>query len=843
MGAARTVQLGGDAVRHKGNTGKGSTNTVRPIGIFRRILDGFFALALVLGAVAAGRHCAQSWARRRQARTPPGYVDIQEGCWAISSAGVNQGATSDSAFVGTSSPTTVAPGGTFTMSVGDSGSNNVPSSSGGYTLSSLYNSFNKFDIPVGTTIVSGPTITSPGYYYNPATPSTQTPINYTASLLSDANSPSGQVIDLSETTQIPGGDNYVQATMSVTLKASNNPPSNTYALNMLNVPPVGSATNTTDAGDGFVTAVTGVPIYGNVTATLTCWPFPNPQPAVVSTPVIDNVPPIVTIAAPGNNSQVVENSHVAANFSCIDPPTYGNGIASCTATNDGNPLANGALIATGTAGSHNVVVTAINNSGYQTVQTSNYSVILPPYDLNPPTVSITSPTNGQQVITGSTINAAYSCADTGGSGLATCTGTVPNGSPINTAAGYHTFTVTATDNRGNPTTETFGYFARTSNTPTVTSSAAVSDTYTSSTSNYNCSLGDNYLKYSLLNSGTSTVCPAWGGSINGHDPVVNWKVTAPAANGGQLAAGDTLTVDEQVFKPGWTATSGNMGYYSGPYSENLTVNAPAGTTINGPITTSTTGLNTSTYGQASALGAAACNYAYNLTQASTSTCLTNGTSTSALPRRSVAPRRSAPTPPTTVGTMASTTIASASNAINVSAFTGSATLHVAAVTNFPTATGNRLYVATNAGTATLSYTGTSTSTTTCGSSQQPCFTGVNLVSGSGTLATGGAVNRANALADMNSVLPISCDDQPAHRGPGLCGHERRDRHAGLHRHLDDRRHLRHNQRLPHRRHASSPERVPTRWRPAARSTGPTTSTTSTASCRSHRSTVSVRRVP
>ncbi len=542
--------------------------------------------------------------------------------------------------------------------------------------------------------------------------------------------------------------------MSVTLQASNNPPSNTYALNMLNVPPVGSATNTTDAGDGFVTAVTGVPIYGNVTATLTCWPFPNPQPAVVSTPVIDNVPPIVTIAAPGNNSQVVENSHVAANFSCIDPPAYGNGIASCTATNDGNPLANGALIDTSTAGPHNVVVTAINNSGYQTVQTSNYSVILPPYDLNPPTVSITSPTNGQQVITGSTINAAYSCADTGGSGLATCTGTVPNGSPINTAAGYHTFTVTATDNRGNPTTETFGYFARSSNTPTVTSSAAVNDTYTSSTTNYNCSLGDNYLKYSLLNSGTSTVCPAWGGSINTHDPVVNWKVTAPAANGGQLAAGDTITVDEQVFKPGWTATTGNMGYYSGPYSENLTVDGSRRDHHQRPDHHVATGLNTSTYGQASAMGGAACNYAYNLTQAATSTCLTNGTSTSASSTIGGATTVGTYAAPT-VGTLAATTIASASNAINVSAFTGTATLHVAAVTSFPTATGNRLYVATNAGTATLSYTGTSTSTTTCGSSQQPCFTGVNLVSGSGALATGGAVNRANALGDMNSILPIS----------------------------------------------------------------------------------------
>ena len=306
MGAARTVQLGGDAVRHKGNTGKGSTNTVRPIGIFRRILDGFFALALVLGAVAAGV-VALSVGAAPQARTRPGTSTSKRAAGPSRAPASTRVRPATPAFVGTSSPTTVAPGGTFTMSVGDSGSNNVPSSSGGYTLSSLYNSFNKFDIPVGTTIVSGPTITSPGYYYNPATPSTQTPINYAASLLSDANSPSGQVIDLSETTQIPGGDNYVQATMSVTLKASNNPPSNTYALNMLNVPPVGSATNTTDAGDGFVTAVTGVPIYGNVTATLTCWPFPNPQPAVVSTPVIDNVPPIVTIAAPGNNSQVVEN--------------------------------------------------------------------------------------------------------------------------------------------------------------------------------------------------------------------------------------------------------------------------------------------------------------------------------------------------------------------------------------------------------------------------------------------------------------------------------------------------------------------------------------------------------
>ena len=47
----------------------------------------------------------------------------------------------------------------------------------------------------------------------------------------------------------------------------------------------------------------------------------------------------------------------------------------------------------------------------------------------------------------------------------------------------------------------------------------------------------------------------FSGAASTHDPVANWKVTAPAGNGGQLAVGDTLTVDEQVYKPGWTAAT------------------------------------------------------------------------------------------------------------------------------------------------------------------------------------------------------------------------------------------------------------------------------------------------
>ncbi len=60
---------------------------------------------------------------------------------------------------------------------------------------------------------------------------------------------------------------------------------------------------------------------------------------------------------------------------------------------------------------------------------------------------------------GATVNASYECTDEdGGSGLKSCTGTVANGSPIDTAAeGTKTFTVTAEDNAGNKETVTHTY--------------------------------------------------------------------------------------------------------------------------------------------------------------------------------------------------------------------------------------------------------------------------------------------------------------------------------------------------------------------------------------------------
>jgi uncharacterized protein (DUF2345 family) len=85
-------------------------------------------------------------------------------------------------------------------------------------------------------------------------------------------------------------------------------------------------------------------------------------------------------------------------------------------------------------------------------------------------VSIASPQDGGVYTAGQAVNAAFSCSDPpDGSGLAACTGTTDNGSPIDTStSGAHTFTATATDNAGQQSSQTVSYtvVAPTSSVPT-----------------------------------------------------------------------------------------------------------------------------------------------------------------------------------------------------------------------------------------------------------------------------------------------------------------------------------------------------------------------------------------
>ena len=80
-------------------------------------------------------------------------------------------------------------------------------------------------------------------------------------------------------------------------------------------------------------------------------------------------------------------------------------------------------------------------------------------DATAPTITITTPPDGASYTLHQAVNADYECTDeAGGSGLASCVGTVANGTAIDTSTvGSKTIIVTATDNAGNSTSITNEY--------------------------------------------------------------------------------------------------------------------------------------------------------------------------------------------------------------------------------------------------------------------------------------------------------------------------------------------------------------------------------------------------
>src|SRR5205085_2239319 len=82
-------------------------------------------------------------------------------------------------------------------------------------------------------------------------------------------------------------------------------------------------------------------------------------------------------------------------------------------------------------------------------------------DTTPPTATIASPVDGAQYTLGQVVNGSFTCADIGGSGLASCTGSLANGVALTTStAGPVTFTVNAIDHAGNAWSATATYTVR-----------------------------------------------------------------------------------------------------------------------------------------------------------------------------------------------------------------------------------------------------------------------------------------------------------------------------------------------------------------------------------------------
>lgn len=83
----------------------------------------------------------------------------------------------------------------------------------------------------------------------------------------------------------------------------------------------------------------------------------------------------------------------------------------------------------------------------------------PEGDDTAPSITITSPVEAATYLLGQSVTASYSCEDeAGGSGLASCTGSVATGAAVDTASvGPKTFTVNAEDNAGNQSTRQVSY--------------------------------------------------------------------------------------------------------------------------------------------------------------------------------------------------------------------------------------------------------------------------------------------------------------------------------------------------------------------------------------------------
>jgi hypothetical protein len=85
-----------------------------------------------------------------------------------------------------------------------------------------------------------------------------------------------------------------------------------------------------------------------------------------------------------------------------------------------------------------------------------------PPTISPPTISIGSPITGQRLTRLQAVDARYSCQDAAGApAIASCAGTVANGSPIDTSTlGSHAFTVLAQSKDGQSAIKTVHYTVR-----------------------------------------------------------------------------------------------------------------------------------------------------------------------------------------------------------------------------------------------------------------------------------------------------------------------------------------------------------------------------------------------
>jgi hypothetical protein len=164
--------------------------------------------------------------------------------------------------------------------------------------------------------------------------------------------------------------------------------------------------------------------------------------------IFDLTAPAVSLTSPFEGARFRLNQNVPAAYTCDDPDGAADFVA-CTGT-----VPNGSPIDTGSAGAKTFTATATDAGGKSASATVDYVV-----DASAPDISIAVPADGAVLPPGTQIPVSFSCTDDDGpADIASCVGSAPNGSQLDTTTpGAHTFTVTAADRAGNTSTKTVSY--------------------------------------------------------------------------------------------------------------------------------------------------------------------------------------------------------------------------------------------------------------------------------------------------------------------------------------------------------------------------------------------------